>query len=111
MCVIQTLYNTPYLIVGFILATMNGIARLRRKMNFHQNGKGGVAVCYDLTVEWFHNFARTADHMPNCQIRVLPACLSKLFVYITYREQLGDNTIVGVSTFIYDVWKKHFVMS
>ena len=50
MCVVQTLYNTPYVILGFILAIMNGIARLRRKMNFSQNGKRGVAVWHMISL-------------------------------------------------------------
>ena len=32
---------------------------------------------YNLAIEWFRNFSKNADHMPNSPLRPLPACLSK----------------------------------
>ncbi len=65
-------------------------------------------LAYDLAVEWFRNFAKNADYMPNSSTRTLPSCLSKLAVYQLYKDEMGDRPVLDRSHFIYHMWKTEF---
>ena len=66
------------------------------------------SLAYDLAIEWFRNFSKNADHMPNSSSRPLPACLSKKAVYFMYKKEMGEKPVLGRSQFIYKMWKKNF---
>ena len=66
------------------------------------------SLAFDLAVEWFRNFSRNADHLPNSSSRPLPACLSKKAVYLIYKEEMGERPILSRTHFVYKMWKLHF---
>jgi len=61
------------------------------------------SLAYDLAVEWFQNFSRNADNLPNSSSRPLPACLSKRGVYSICKEEMGSKPILSRSHFLQDV--------
>ncbi|KAJ7381365.1 Exocyst complex component 1 [Desmophyllum pertusum] len=52
------------------------------------------SLAYNLAEEWFRNFARNADYMPNSSTRALPSCLSKLAVYQLYTEEMAGQEVL-----------------
>ena len=57
------------------------------------------SLAYDLALEWFRNFARNADHLPNSSSRPLPTCLSKRAVYTMYKEEISGKPVLSRSHF------------
>ena len=46
--------------------------------------------------------------MPNSSARTLPSCLSKLAVYLLYKEEMGNKPVLTRTHFIYQMWKTQF---
>lgn len=65
-------------------------------------------LAFDLALDWFRNFSRNADQLPNSSSRPLPACLSKKAVYTIYKQEMGERPILSRSHFLYKVWKLNF---
>lgn len=66
------------------------------------------SLAYDLAVQWFRNFAKNADYMPNSSARTLPSCLSNLAVYQLYKEEQENKPVLTRTHFLYQMWKKQF---
>ena len=74
-----------------------------------QEVKGrGSSMAFKFATEWFEAFMNNADRMPNTQTRNLPSCLTKAAVYLIYRDQTNGKPHIARSTFLYNMWKRHF---
>ena len=65
---------------------------------------------FDFTEAWFRKFTMNTDSQPNSDVKHLPACLTKSAVFNIYKEEIsgGKRPTLAKSTFIYNMWKKHF---
>ena len=83
-------------------------ARENVEANTKKHDRRGCSVAYTLALEWFKNFEKNADHMPNCATKTLPSCLSKTAMFQLYWEQMAGKPTLMRTSFVYGMWKKHF---